>query len=156
MNPRAYVETTIVSYLSGLPSRDLLTAAHQQVTRDWWAKRDRFDLFVSQLVLDEASGGDALAARRRLADLVGLPILDVNDAVTSLAQVLIASRAIPAEAGVDALHVATATVHGMDYLVTWNCRHIANARMRHRIEAVCRSRGLEPPTICTPEELLEE
>lgn len=85
-----------------------------------------------------------------------MPILVVNEAASALAQALIASRVIPKVAALDALHVATAAVHGMAYLVTWNCKHIANAQMRHRIEAVCRSRGFDPPTICTPEELLEE
>ncbi|MEO6596496.1 MAG: type II toxin-antitoxin system VapC family toxin [Planctomycetota bacterium] len=156
MSATVYVETSVVSYLTSLPSRDLVTAAHQQITREWWAKRDRFELFVSQFVLDELAGGDSEAAERRLREMVGIGRLAVVKAAHDLARELIAGRAIPPNATIDALHVATAAVHGIDYLVTWNCKHIANAVLRQRIESVCRQQGFAPPTICTPEELLEE
>ena len=156
MSPKVYVETSIVSYLTSLPSRDLVTAAHQQITREWWAKRERFDLFVSQLVLDEAAGGDCEAAGRRIREITGLGRLEVNASARALARAMIDGRAIPPTAAVDALHVATAAVHGMEYLITWNCKHIANAVMRQRIESICRQQGVDPPTICTPEELLED
>ena len=155
MSPKVYVETSVVSYLASLPSRDLVTAAHQQITREWWAKRDRFNLFVSQAVLEEASGGDAEAARRRANAIAGINSLDVTARAHDLARAMIDGRAIPSQAAVDAVHVATAAVHGMDYLLTWNCKHIANAAMRQRIESICREQGFDPPTICTPEELLE-
>jgi hypothetical protein len=131
-------------------------AAHQQATSEWWVrKRGDFDLFVSQLVLREASAGDADAAVRRLAYLDGVPLLDLNDQSLNLAQRLLTDAAIPAEAEQDALHVAVAAVHGMDYLLTWNCRHIANATMRSRIDGTCTDAGYDAPVICTPEELLE-
>lgn len=156
MQPKAYLETTIASYLTARPSRDLITAANQQMTYDWWHDHGgNFDLYVSQFVIEEASAGDPEAATRRLAVLADLPQLDVTDAVQHLAQALLTHVPLPANAQVDALHIAVATVHGMDYLVTWNCTHIANATLRHRIEAICRAEGYEPPIICTPQELLE-
>jgi predicted nucleic acid-binding protein len=156
MKPRVYIETTIVSYLAAMPSRDLVTAAHQQMTREWWARRDRFELFVSATVLEEAAGGDPSAAERRLRELSNFREIEVNPAARELARALIEAKVVPVTATVDALHVATAAVHGMDYLLTWNCRHIANASMRHRIENQCRLRGVTPPIICTPEELAED
>jgi hypothetical protein len=156
MKPQVYLETTIVSYLTARSSRDLITAANQQMTHDWWENhREQFVLYVSQFVVEEASAGDPDAATRRLAVLADLPPLDVTDAVQQLAYALLTHVPLPANPQVDALHIAVATVHGMDYLVTWNCTHIANATLRHRIEAVCRAVGYEPPTICTPQELLE-
>jgi hypothetical protein len=151
------LETTIASYLTAWPSRDLVTAAHQQVTRDWWeARRDDFDIFVSQAVLQEATAGDPDAAARRLELLKDLPLLELTDDVTLFAQELLFQVPLPTQAGVDALHIAVAVVHEMDYLLTWNCAHIANAALRPRIEATCRVRGYKSPVICTPEELLEE
>jgi hypothetical protein len=157
MADRIYLETTVVSYLTAWPSRDLVRAAHQRITQEWWHDRRRnFDLFVSQPVLDEASEGDPAAAADRLQVLDGMPVLDLSVDVTALAQLLVDDVPLPARAAVDALHIALAAVHGMDYLITWNCRHIANAALRSRIEDVCRGAGYEPPVICTPEELLEE
>jgi hypothetical protein len=156
MQPKAYLETTIVSYLTARPSRDLVTAANQQVTHDWWYDhREQFALYVSQFVIEEASAGDPEAAKRRLAVLEDLPQLDVTEAVQHLAQELLTHVPLPVNAQVDALHIAVATIHGMDYLVTWNCTHIANATLRYRIETICRAAGYEPPIICTPQELLE-
>ena len=156
MKPKAYIETTVLSYLTASPSRDLVLAAHQQVTRDWWSTRDVFELFVSQFVVDEASAGDVTAAGRRLAALQNLVLLDLTPDATRLATELIRRGGVPEKAKVDALHIGVASVHGMDYLVSWNCTHIANATMRGRIEAICRDAGFEPPVICTPLELVKE
>ena len=156
MKQKAYVETTMVSYLTAHPSEDLVRAAHQQVTREWWAGRQAFDIYVSQFVLDEASKGDPEAAALRLATLEQIAVLDVTDDATVLAEELIAGGGLPQQARVDAFHVAVATVHGMDYLLSWNCKHIANATLRSRIEAICRTAGYEPPVICMPLELVEE
>lgn len=157
MNPKIYLETTIPSYLTARPSRDLVTAAHQQITREWWdTRRHAFALFVSQMVLDEAGAGDPEAAARRLTVLTPLPLLNPHEEEAELAQALLEHVPLPASAAADALHIAIAVVNGMDYLLTWNCTHIANATLRSRIEAVCRSKGFEVPIICTPEELLEE
>ena len=156
MKPRTYVETSIISYLTARPSRDLVLAAHQQVTRDWWASRGRFELFVSQFVLDEAAAGDQDAAAKRLAALAETTVLDLTEEIIALAEGLMGSGGLPPDARVDALHVAVAAVHGMDYLLTWNCRHIANATLRGTIEERCRTAGFEPPTIYTPLELPKE
>jgi predicted nucleic acid-binding protein len=152
--PTVYIETSIVSYLTARPSRDLLVAAHQQLTVVWWdEQRTRYELFTSQVVLTEARAGDPDAAQRRLAVLERLPLLDVTDAAVALATRLVTGQALPAQAVQDALHLAVACVHGMQYLLTWNCTHLANARLRNRIEQVCREAGYLPPIICTPEEL---
>lgn len=154
---KVYVETTVVSYLAARPSRNLRVAAHQEITADWWARRRAtFDLYVSQFVLDEAAAGDAGAALQRISILREIPKLELTPEVLQLAAELVADAAIPQEAGQDALHVAVATVHGMHYLLTWNCRHIANASMRNRIIETCARSGYEAPVICTPEELLED
>lgn len=156
MKPKAYVETSIVSYLTARQSRDLVLAAHQQVTRDWWTSRAAFKLFASQFVLDEAAAGDSDAAADRLSALAEAAILEVTDEAIALAEQLIAGGGLPVQARVDALHVATAAVHGMDFLLTWNCTHIANATLRGKIEELCRAAGFEPPIICTPLELPKE
>lgn len=149
------METTIVSYLTATPSGDIIKAAHQRLTREWWAKRDHFDVFVSQAVLKESARGDRNEAARRLAALQGIPVLAGGVDVSELVERFITSSAFPAKAFIDAVHVAVSVVHGMNYLLTWNCTHIANAAIRGKIEGVCRASGFEPPTICTPEELME-
>jgi predicted nucleic acid-binding protein len=149
-----YIETSIVSYLTARPSRDLLVAAHQQLTVAWWdQQRSHYEIFTSQVVLAEARAGDPDAAPRRVAVLEHLPLLDVTDAAITLAAALVSGQALPAQAAQDALHVAVACVHGIEYLLTWNCAHLANARLRSRIEQICREAGYVPPIICTPEEL---
>ncbi len=157
VRPRVYLETTVVSYLTAEPSRDLIQAAHQQITREWWAKRRHdLDLFISQVVLNEASEGDPGAARRRLETLRGLPILDLTEEVTALGEALVAEGPLPEKAADDGFHLAFATVHDMDYLVTWNCKHLANAEMLRQIERLLDEKGYEIPRVCTPEELMGE
>lgn len=148
-----YVETTIVSYLTARPSRDVVLAAHQTLTRAWWRGRTAYELRVSQLVLDEAAAGDQLLRTRRLRALRGIPVLSLTNAATRLAKELVRQGALPEKATVDAFHIGVAAAHQVTYLLTWNCKHLANATMRGTIEAVCRSEGLSPPIICTPEEL---
>lgn len=155
--PKVYLETTIASYLTAWPSRDLVMAANQETTREWWANRkDAFQLFVSQTFIKESSAGDPDAAQRRLEFLKPFPRLDITEEVESLAANLIADVPLPPKAQADALHIAVAAVNHMNYLLTWNCTHIANATLRTRIEAVCRSHGFEPPVVCTPQEMLEQ
>jgi hypothetical protein len=157
MKPRIYLETTIPSYLTAWPSRDLVRAAHQQLTSEWWQRRRvEFELFVSQVVMRECQGGDPIAAAERLGVLRDLPLLEQTEQATDLALELLKRVPLPERATVDALHIAIATVHGVDFLLIWNCAHIANAALRDQIELVCRDAGCEPPTICTPEELLLE
>lgn len=153
MKPRVYLETTIPSYLTAWPSRDLVRAAHQQMTREWWVSRGEFELFSSRLVIQECGAGDPQAAADRLKVLAGLPLLEQTSDAAGLAETLVREVPLPERAAADALHIAIATVNGMDYLLTWNCNHIANATLRPRIESACRAAGYEPPVICTPEEL---
>jgi predicted nucleic acid-binding protein len=155
MKSTVYLETSVVSYLAAQPSRDLLTAAHQQITHLWWrTRRSGFGLFVSQLVIDECMAGDVGAAERRLALLAELSLLDVGPEVTDLARHLATSVPLPPRAAADAFHIAIAARHGIDFLLTWNCAHIANAELRPRIERACVARGYAPPILCTPEELI--
>jgi len=156
MKTKVYIVTTIISYLTAWPSRDIVIAGHQQITRQWWDAADaRFDLVASQLVIDEASGGNKNASQARIAALAHVVLLDATDEALLLAQQLVQSGAIPEKAAEDAAHIAIAVTNGVEYLVTWNCRHIANAVMRPKIEAICLASGYEPTIICTPEELME-
>ncbi|MBI3194328.1 MAG: type II toxin-antitoxin system VapC family toxin [Ignavibacteriae bacterium] len=154
---KLYLETTIPSYLTSTPSRDLIVAAHQQITREWWDKRkESFDIYISQVVLDEAKAGDVQAARKRLKILNGFPILEMTSIALELANELIVTRTLPAKAARDAFHIAIATVHGMDFLMTWNCAHIANAIIIQSVAKKARQYGYSLPIICTPTELLGE
>jgi hypothetical protein len=154
---KVYLETSFVSYLAARPSRDLVAAGRQQITVDWWYRhRGRFFLYVSGLVLREASLGDPSAAEARLAAVSGLPLLAASVEAEQLARTLLVTGTLPAKAQDDAAHIAIATVHGMDFLLTWNFRHIANAERREAVAAVCRTAGYAPPVICTPEELDED
>jgi hypothetical protein len=154
MKSRLYLETTIPSYLTARPSKDLIIAGNQKVTKDWWQeRRDSFEIFISQFVLDEAGAGDADAAKERLEVLSPFPLLDVTDAVSQLASALLQSGIIPKKAAGDAAHIAVSAVNGMEYLMTWNCAHIANAANRTRIQEICFQNGFPCPVICTPVEL---
>jgi hypothetical protein len=156
MKPAVYVETSVISYLSARSSRDLIVAANQQVTQEWWKeKRPDFDLYVSQLVVQEATSGDPDAIARRQNALKDAQLLALTEEAAALAQQLVEREVIPRQSIEDALHIAIAAVNGMDYLVTWNFKHIANASMRSNIELVCRGAGYEPPVICSPLELME-
>jgi len=157
MKAKLYLETTIPSYLVGWPSRDLLVAAHQQITREWWElRRARFELYASELVLTEARAGDAQLASRRLDLLAGIPLLPVTGEILELAEDLMTEGPVPRKASGDAGHIAVATVYGCEYLLTWNCRHIANAELRQGIRLVVERYGYEVPNLCTPEELMGE
>ena len=151
-----YIETSVLSYLTARPSNDLRAMANQSTTVDWWeTQMPKFNAFISNFVLSEASSGDPEAAQRRLAAVAHLPRLQILPEVQSLGRALIANHALPAKAEIDAFHISIAAVNAMDYMLTWNCKHIANAYMRPKIEATCRDFGFEPPIICTPLELME-
>ena len=157
MNPSVYIETSIISYLTARPSSDIRSAANQNITADWWDnRRTDFELYISEFVVVEAARGHKEASARRLLALEDISELRISDAAKTLAESLITEGALPVKAEMDAFHVAVATVNGINYLLTWNCTHIANAVMRPRIEAICRKLGYEPPVICTPSELLEK
>ena len=157
MRLKVYLETTVLSYLTAWPSRDLVIAAHQQITRDWWQKRrGSFELFVSQAVYQEASAGDSSAAQLRLDAMKGIAVLELKEGVVTFSNRLVSEVPLPRKAAVDSLHIAVAAMNGMHYLLTWNCAHLANAALRTKIESICREAGYEPPIICTPEELMGE
>jgi len=157
MAKRIYIETTIPSYLAAHPSRDLLQAARQQVTHTWWTSaRHIYELCISGIVLDEAGTGDSDAVQRRLNFLHDLPLLDLTEAVDEVAKAIMDSGLLPKGAVRDAIHIAVSSVHGIDILLTWNCRHIANAAIMKELRAVADGCGYELPIICTPEELAGE
>ena len=150
-----YLETSFVSYLVSEPSRDVIVAAHQQITREWWAHRRRFfACYVSQEVLDEAGYGDAGQSAKRLAIVHALPKLPITPAVAHLADAMVRAGAVPRKAARDAVHMAVAAVAAVGYVLTWNCKHIANREVLPRIEMVVRAEGWKMPAICTPEELM--
>lgn len=154
MKPTVYVETTVISYLVARPSRDVVTAGLILATRDWWERRrGHYELFASTTVVHEAQAGEAEMADLRLAALRGLGIFDVDDETESLGRILKQKMNLPARASEDALHVASAAVHELDFLVTWNCRHINNAAIIPQIEKVCAEAGYRCPRIYTPIEL---
>ncbi len=154
MPASVYIETSVISYYTARSSRDLVAAARQTITQEWWEEaRNRFDLYISTVVIAEAKTGDPHAAQRRMAAISDLSVLDVNDAAEDLARQLIAQKMIPSTSQEDALHIALATVHGMDFLVTWNFRHINNAEIKARITAAIEVLGYECPILCSPEEL---
>ncbi len=156
-SPSLYMETTIISYLAAFPSRDLIVAAHQQITHDWWnSRRERYNVYVSALVAQEAAGGDPQASARRLQLLQGLPRLEILEESRTLAENLVRARLVPARSENDALHIAIAAVHGIRYLLTWNCTHMANADIRRNVEVFLRREGYQPPILCTPEEMPKE
>ncbi len=152
-----YIETSILSYLTARPSREIRAIAWQEVTVQWWGTaRQRYDLYTSEVVVAEAREGDPTAAERHINALRGIPELVVDTEVESLAAKLISEGGIPSAAEFDALHVALAAVHGVDFLLTWNCRHINNADTKPKIRSICALAGYVCPEICTPQELLPE
>ena len=156
MKPVVYLETTIPSYLVSRPSRDLVVAAHQQVTREWWAnRRSEFDLVISRFVLDEVSQGDTVAASQRLAILKDIPQLTINEDVLVMTDAILNTGLIPHRALRDAGHIAVSAVNGVDFLLTWNCSHIANGPVIVAVRELCEEMGFECPIICTPDTLLE-
>ena len=150
-----YLETSIISYLAARPSRDLVTAARQQVTREWWARRrTSFVVYVSEAVIAEARAGDPAAATRRNKILADLPLLDITPSAAQLARTVATALRLPRRAAADAVHIATAAFHSIDFLLTWNSTHIANAELRPIVERACRDSGYTPPILCTPDELM--
>lgn len=153
--PRIYIETSVISYLTARPSLNLVAAAHQLVTQEWWEKRrSLFELVTSPLVLSEARLGNPEAAQRRLAVLDEISLVEVSSDASELAARIVRDGLLPLKALADAVHLATATVHRVDYLLTWNCAHIANAEILPRVTRVFEEFGWERPSVCTPEELM--
>jgi predicted nucleic acid-binding protein len=155
MKPKVYLETTVISCLTAWRSPQLLMAANQEVTRTWWDEhRHKYDLYISAAVRDEASRGDEDAVRRRLEVVDTVEQLSISSESAEFVAQILSQGLLPRNAAVDALHIAVAALHGMDYLLTWNCRHIANATLRLPINQLIEARGLTAPVICTPLELI--
>jgi predicted nucleic acid-binding protein len=146
----------VISYLASRRNqRDLIVAAHQELTHEWWDnRRQEFTLYASAVVIEEARRGNEGLAQGRLAIIEQLRLADVTAPARELAGRLLLEFGLPAKANADALHIAIAAANGIDYLLTWNCTHLANAFMIPRVEKICRAAGLEPPYICTPQELM--
>lgn len=150
-----FIETTIPSYYVARGSRNVVHLARQELTREWWDfHRSAYELYTSQVVLEEAAEGDSVMAQARLSLLDGIPLLDISDEVADLADELVQKSILPEVAGRDAIHIASSAVHGMQFLLTWNCKHIANPHIRERIRACFSKHGIDLPVICTPEEFI--
>ena len=155
--PRVYIETSIVSYLRQPTSGQIITAARQLLTRRWWEEeRSHYELVTSQYVIDEAADGDPRLARERLDSLAGIPLLQLGPEIDAIAEEITSRAILPSKAQVDALHIAAAAHHRIDYLLTWNCTHIANARILPGIRDVLSDLGCFVPIICTPEEMVDD
>ena len=150
-----YIETTVISYLASRPSRDILVAAHQQTTDEWWTfRRHEFECYISQIVIDEIQAGDIEAAEKRMEEIGDFPVLEATIEAEGLTKAIIEGGAIPERAVRDAAHIAVAAVNDIDYLLTWNCSHLANAQIIRRVSVICNAQGYSMPVICTPEELM--
>jgi predicted nucleic acid-binding protein len=150
-----YIETSIPSYLTARPSSDLRVAAWQQLTTQWWEEsRHDFHIYTSELVLTEVSAGNLEAAKRRIQIIKDINRLIIDDEVKNLAAQLVHEKAVPSSANADAIHIAVAAVHRIDYLLTWNFRHIDNAAKKPAMRIVCSTLGYRCPEICTPLELI--
>lgn len=154
--PRIYVETSVISYLTSRPSRDLLIAARQEATREWWEKRGTaFEAITSSMVLKEVAAGNPEAASRRLAICQSLPEWPIEAESEELAERLITTGAVPATEQEDALHIALATIAQVDYIATWNFAHMVSPAAKYRLQKHIEQLGFTPPLLATPEELLE-
>lgn len=154
MKPKVYIETSVISYLTARASRDVVVAARQAITREWWEEhRERFDVFISELVEEELAQDDPVAEALRAEKVEGIESMHISEEAEYLAEKLISTGTVPVGSEEDALHIATAAAHGMDYLLTWNFKHINNAEMKAAIIAVVESCGFNCPALCSPEEL---
>ncbi len=155
MKPTLYMETTVPSYYTAKPSRDIIVLAHQEITRVWWdCWLSQYEVFISEVVIQEASLGDYDAANRRLSIISSFPVLEITPDCERLADIYLREISIIRNALRDALHLAVASAHGMEYLITWNCTHIARGEVRKALEVVNTLQEIATPTICTPEELI--
>lgn len=135
MKRKVYLETSVISYLTARPSKTIIGAAHQQITAAWWEKRNEYEIFVSESVLRECAAGNPDAAQKRLKIAETLPLLLISEEMFQIAQELLNRIIIPTKAAEDGLHIAIATIYQVDYLLTWNCKHIANPEIQRNISA---------------------
>lgn len=157
MSETVYIETSVIGYLSVRPSNNLIVMANLEITRRWWeTRRNLFTLYISQVVLDESGQGDAEMVSKRLEILQNISVLELTEAVQDLGMEFLTKTNLPPKASDDAIHIAVATVHRLDYLLTWNCKHIANGQIQRKLREICLDFGYKLPTICTPYELMGE
>jgi hypothetical protein len=155
--PSIYLESTVISFYANRRSRNLIVAAYQEITAEWWeTELPKYDAYISDFVIQEISRGDPRAAAKRLAAAEPFVLLEIPDQVEQLATRYLSEIVIPRRSHVDAFHIATAVVNGMDYIVTWNFHHISNVFVKEKIRRINDMQGVETPTICTPEELAED
>jgi len=156
MKKRVYIETTVVSYFTARPSRDIIIAGHQEATRELWPLlTSKYEAFISAIVYQEAEKGDARQAQSRLAAIEQFPMIGIDDEAKSLAEKILLGKAIPADYPEDALHIAVAAVNAVDILITWNFAHLNNPFIRRMVRRIVEEAGYVYPEICSPEELLE-
>jgi hypothetical protein len=156
MKRRIYIETSVVSYLVAHPSNDAIRLACQQITQAWWTSgRTMVSSFVSPYVIEEASAGDPMVAQERITALRSIPVLATNQDIIALAEFLLLGGGLPTKARLDALHIACATYHEMDVLLTWNCTHIANPVQLPVMRGLCSAKNYKLPELVTPFELME-
>ena len=154
MKPTVYVESSVISYLTSRPNRDVIIAGRQSVTLDWWEnQRHRFELRISVLVEEEISKGDSSAAQQRLDKVAEIQSLLISDEAVRIADLLLGEKAVPKGSEEDALHIGIATAQGADFLLTWNFKHINNAEKKAAITRLIESAGYACPQLCSPEEL---
>jgi len=157
MKPTVYLETSVISYYTSRPSRDIVVTAHQQLTREWWEKAaGQFEVVISEAVVDEVALGDSEASARRLESVETFKVLPLTSRIQELTQILLKELEIPKNAFPDAAHLAFASHYKIVYLVSWNCRHIASGRIIKRLNELHAKTGIHVPVICTPNELLED
>jgi len=149
-----YIESSVISYVTARPSRDLVVSARQTITNEWWdLKRKNYDMYISELVIKEIASGDAEAAKKRLEVVKDFRYLEITAVAKELADSLISEGAVPENSPEDAMHIGIAASHGADYLLTWNFKHINNASKRVHIVNVIENKGFVSPILCSPEEL---
>jgi len=154
MRASVYIESSVISYLTARPSRDAVTAGRQAITSEWWQKNlSRYEAYISVLVIEEISAGNAEAAAQRINIVEALPVVSISTQALALATALLASKAVPANSDRDALHIAFAATQGAAYLLTWNFKHINNVETRALIATVVSDNGFVCPALCSPEEL---
>ncbi len=157
MKETLYIETSVIGYLTARATQNLIIAANMKITQDWWQNyRNNFDIYISQVVLDEVARGESEMAIKRLETVRDFPLLEISELVDGLASEFMNKSNLPPKASDDAIHIAIATIHRLDYLLTWNCKHIANGHIQKKLREICVSLGYTLPIICTPYELIGE
>ena len=155
MSETVYIETSILGHLTARPTDNLILAANIKITQDWWDEyHNSLVLYTSELVEDEAARGDPTISAQRLALLQTLTFLDLTEEATDLAQEFLRQSNLPTKAANDAFHMAIATVYGLNYLLTWNCKHMANSQIQRKLSEISRHLGYKLPFICTPYEFI--